>query len=37
MSYRSLVFSEYGMTNASNFKCGEFAYNSKPESGMKKG
>ena len=36
MSYRSLVFPEYGMTNASNCKC-EFDYNSKPKSGMKNG
>ena len=36
MPYRSLVFLEYGMPNASNFKC-EFAHNSKPKSDMKKG
>ena len=36
MPYRSLVFPEYGMTNASNFKC-EFANNSKPKISMKRG
>ena len=36
MPYRSLVFLEYGMPNASNFKC-EFAHNRNHKSGMKKG
>ena len=36
MSYPSLVFAEYGMTNVSNFNC-VFAHNSKPKSGTKKG
>ena len=35
-AFRSLVFLEYGMPDASNFKC-EFVHNSKPKSGMKNG
>ena len=37
MPYRSLVFSEYGMTMQAILSAASFAYNSKPKSGMKKG